>query len=133
MDSYQDDMDAVMAEEGITEEQMAMVDSGPLAEAQQGRAELREKVANAPTEMQEGARKQAKTVESEMDKEEEQATKAACERPLKAEMKNKRKEEAARHAAAERPLEMIHGEKQKTKTKLEEEREKHATSGRHIF
>ncbi|MBK9452796.1 MAG: hypothetical protein IPN95_25925 [Bacteroidetes bacterium] len=70
MDSYQDDMDAVMAEEGITEEQMAMVDSGPLAEAQQGRAELREKVANAPTEMQEGARKQAKTVESEMDKEE---------------------------------------------------------------
>ncbi len=124
MDSYQDDMDAVMAEEGITEEQMAMVDSGPLAEAQQGRAELREKVANAPTEMQEGARKQAKTVESEMDKEEEQATKAACERPLKAEMKNKRKEEAARHAAAERPLEMIHGEKQKTKTKLEEEREK---------
>ncbi|MBL0019380.1 MAG: hypothetical protein IPP17_23845 [Bacteroidetes bacterium] len=105
MNSYQDDMDAVMAEEGITEEQMAMVDSGPLAEAQQGRAELREKVANAPTEMQEGARKQAKTVESEMDKEEDTA---------RTEMKNKRKDN----------LENVHGEKQKTKTKLEEEREK---------
>ncbi|MBL0019386.1 MAG: hypothetical protein IPP17_23875 [Bacteroidetes bacterium] len=96
MDSYQDDMDAVMAEEGITEEQMAMVDSGPLAEAQQGRAELREKVANAPTEMQEGARKQAKTVESEMDKEEDTA---------RTEMKNKRKDN----------LENVHGEKRRPK------------------
>lgn len=45
MDGYQDDMNAVMAEEGINEEQMALVDSGPLAEAQKGRAELRDKVA----------------------------------------------------------------------------------------
>ena len=69
-------VDKTVQQEGLTEKQMAMVDSGPLHQAQKERTSLKKKVTEAPQQMQGMVQQRAQGVQQTMAKEEGQ-TKAA--------------------------------------------------------
>ncbi|MFC4873934.1 eCIS core domain-containing protein [Negadavirga shengliensis] len=76
--------DELLEKEGISEEQLEMVDSGDLAEAKEGRKELKEKVETQPDEIEAFAEEKQKKVAEDMVKEEAEA---------KSDMKEKRDED----------------------------------------
>jgi len=75
LSEYDDDFNSALEKEGITQEQLDMVDKGPLVEARDERDGIREKVKTAPKEARQFADQKQKNVEQEMDKEEDSTRK----------------------------------------------------------
>ena len=70
---YSEESDALMEKEGISEEQLEMVDKGPLAEAKENRKELKKKTEEEPAQIREMATEKQNQVEADMQAEEQQA------------------------------------------------------------
>ena len=83
---YENQSDELMEKEGISQEQLDMVDSGDLAEANKEKKGLKNKVEEEPGKIKTFAQEKQKKVETELKKEEKEG---------KAEMKAKRKKELA--------------------------------------
>ncbi|HHM21199.1 MAG TPA: DUF4157 domain-containing protein, partial [Bacteroidetes bacterium] len=101
---YQKQSDDLLKKEEISEENLNMVDSGDLFEANKERGALKEKVETAPTQLQEFAKAETSKVETDMQQEEQQA---------RGEMKAKRKNQLGK----------TKDEQKKTKTAMERKRE----------
>ncbi len=101
---FDNQSDELLQKEEITQEQLDMVDSGDLAEANQERSGLKEKVANEPAKIQEFAHNETQQVETDLKQEEREQKKA---------MKQKRQE----------GLNKTKEKQGKTKTDLEKKRE----------
>lgn len=69
--NYQQESDDALKKEKITDEQLAMVDKGDLAEAAKERGALKKKVDTAPGEVQQLATQEQQKVEGDMAKEEQ--------------------------------------------------------------
>lgn len=72
MSEFEEESDRLLDEEGISEEQLAMVDEGDLAEAHEDRRGLSEKVENAPAEVEAVERAERQRVTEELRAEEQQ-------------------------------------------------------------
>lgn len=105
LSEYDKQSEELVEKEGITNEQLEMVDSGDLAEAKEEKKDLKKKVEEKPAEVKAFAQEKQKKVEKDM-LTEEQKDKAA--------MKAKRKKE----------LDHTNQEQQKAKSEMELKREK---------
>lgn len=104
MSNFENESDEQMKKEGITDEQLEMVDSGDLAEAKKERKGLKKKVKDTPGKLKEEAKAKAKKVDQDAKSEEKKA---------KSDMRKKR----------DGALAETQGKQQKTKTDLEKKRE----------
>lgn len=71
---FEEESDTMLEEEGITQEQLDMVDSGDLAEAKEEREGVKETVREAPREVKAVEQQEKKRVQQELAKEEEAGT-----------------------------------------------------------
>lgn len=103
MTKFTDDIGGAQAEEGISDEQLSMVDSGPLLRAQESKDEAGEKAGAAPNALKAYAAERKRRVEADMDLEENVARK---------DMRSKRDQE----------MDGAQKDQKKAKTKIEKER-----------
>ena len=114
MSHFDKGSDDALESEGITEENLAMVDEGDLAEAHKERGTLKKKVEEEPAAIQEDAKKEKQKVEDDLAQEEKDGRKALDEK---------------RNGA----LTDTEKEQEKTKTALEKKREKVASDIKEIY
>lgn len=105
MEHHSKASDDLLEKEGISEENLAMVDKGDLAEAGKERKSLKKKVIDNPKQIQDDAKKKKEKVETDM-KSEEKKDREAIEKKRKAELEGSKKDQ------------------EKTKSDLELKREK---------
>lgn len=82
--------DQLLEKEGIGQEQLDMVDSGDLAEANKDRKDLKQKVKDQPTEIQTFAKQRQSQVKTDMQKEEAQ-TRTTMQQKRQQELSNSQK------------------------------------------
>ena len=104
MSGFENEADEQMKKEGITDEQLEMVDSGDLAEAKKERKGLKKKVKDTPGKLKAEAKEKARKVDQDA---------KAEEKKVKGEMRKKR----------EGALAETKGKQEKTKSELEKKRE----------
>ncbi len=104
MSQYQEQSDDLLKKEEISEENLNMVDSGDLFEANKEQGDLKGKVETQPAQLQEFAKQETQQVETDLQQEEQQA---------RGEMKSKRKNKLGK----------TKDEQQKTKSAMELKRE----------
>ena len=118
--------DALLEEEGITQEQLDMVDSGELAEASQDRKDLKQKVAEQPAEIQTFAKTKQQQVKAGMEQEEaqsrsdmQQERQQGLDNSRKKQQETKSQLELKREAVTKKINQIYEAAKTKVTTKLE--------------
>lgn len=122
---FEQQSDALLEQENITQEQLDMVDSGDLAEANQERKDLKQKVNEQPAQVQAFAQQQQLQVKTDLKKEEQQG-RAAMEQRRKQDLnatqekqkKTKSEIELKREAVTKKINQIYEAAKKKVTTKL---------------
>ena len=117
--------DELLNKEGISQEQLDMVDSGDLAEANKDRKDLKQKVKDQPTEIQTFAKERQNQVKADMQKEEAQTRNVMQQKrqkelgnSQKTQQETKSKLELQREAVTKKINQIYETAKQKVTTKL---------------
>jgi hypothetical protein len=114
MSKFSKDSDDMLKKEEISQEQLDMVDSGDLAEANKDRKKLKKDVQEQPAQVRKAAEGERKQVDQSLQQEEQKG---------KADLKNKRKA----------GLNATRGKQTGTKSLMEQKREKVATDIKNIY
>jgi hypothetical protein len=114
MSKFSKDSDELLKKEEISQEQLDMVDSGDLAEANKDKKQLKKDVQEQPAQVRHEAEKERKQVDTSLQQEEQKG---------KTELKNKRKA----------GLSATRGKQTGTKSLMEQKREKVATDIKNIY
>ncbi|MFN8715008.1 MAG: hypothetical protein ACK5Z2_19320 [Bacteroidota bacterium] len=114
MSKFSKDSDDLLKKEEISQEQLDMVDSGDLAEANKDKKKLKKDVQEQPAQVRAAAEGERKQVDQSLQQEEQKG---------KADLKNKRKEKLA----------ATRGKQTGTKSLMEQKREKVATDIKNIY